>query len=291
MSREHTHPFEETAWVYALGALDGDDLIAFRAHLASGCHLCGRAIAQGEAVAGQLPLAIEPRPLPADDRERIRERLLAQTPIARMGPPPIRTPRAPRTARSRTFLSRALATMAAAAIVVLAIRVSTITRARDAARQRIVEVESHVAALQGMIAGQVSELSDLRRKLAEQVRRVAFLEDPATRTVDLRGKPPAEGARGRIFWTEVEGTGRLVAQGLPRLEAGKIYALWVMDTRGLPSASPAGLFRADTSGRGTLTVAPPKDFGRVQVFAVTIEPEAGVPKPTGPIALIGYLDA
>ncbi len=189
--------------------------------------------------------------------------------------------------RRRELFAWTLVTAAAAAILVLAIRVSTVGRERDAALRRIAELQSGVAALQGMIAREIAEVSDLRRKLAEQTRLVAFLEDPAARTVDLRGKAPAEGARARVLWNEAEQTGRLVARGLPVLEPGKIYELWVMDEAGLPSAAPAGLFRADAAGRGTLSVAPPKDFERVKAFAVTIEPEAGVPKPTGPVVFMG----
>jgi len=39
-------PYGEMASAYALGALDGEDLAGFRAHLAEGCAHCARALAE-----------------------------------------------------------------------------------------------------------------------------------------------------------------------------------------------------------------------------------------------------
>ena len=62
--------------------------------------------------------------------------------------------------------------------------------------------------------------------------------------------------------------------------AGKVYELWTISA-GQPR--PAGVFTVDASGRATHPVAPTR--APVDVFAVTLEPEGGVPAPTGPIVL------
>jgi anti-sigma-K factor RskA len=98
--------------------------------------------------------------------------------------------------------------------------------------------------------------------------------------VALGGLPAAPAASGRVIWHDKTG-GRLYVSGLPPLPAGKTYELWTIAGA---APRPAGTFEVDQSGRGSRAVAPPDD-GPVKVFAVTLEPEGGVPAPTGPMVL------
>jgi anti-sigma-K factor RskA len=70
--------------------------------------------------------------------------------------------------------------------------------------------------------------------------------------------------------------------GLPAAPAGSAYEMW---TIGDGAPQPAGLFKVDASGRGTHRIAAVEDGKPVKVFAITLEPEAGVPAPTGPMML------
>ena len=115
-------------------------------------------------------------------------------------------------------------------------------------------------------------------------RRLAILRDPATQIVALSGLEPSPTARARMLWHEKAG-GLLVAAGLPPAPAGKAYQLWAIAGKDAPV--PAGVFKVDPGGTGSLRVAPLAGVGRVDVFAVTLEPEAGVPAPTGPMYLAG----
>jgi anti-sigma-K factor RskA len=287
VSPKQPHPFEEEAWLYALGVLDDENLAFFREHLASGCDACTRTIAEAEAAVAKIPLANEPRPLPSSARARIQERVLANSPVARAGPPPIRRrqPPRPRKRRAWTFIAAAVLL-----IGVLIIWLNKVRSERDAAMGQAADLKSRVAALQGTIARQVTEMSGFRRKLTEQTRLSELLGDPSLRIVELRARVGAEGARTRVFWSEAKRTGRFFAQGLPRLGPGKSYALWVMGEAGLSSAEPAGSFQTDEAGRASLSVVPPRHIAQVKAFAVTVEPEAGAPKePTGPIVLIGWV--
>jgi len=63
---------------------------------------------------------------------------------------------------------------------------------------------------------------------------------------------------------------------------GKAYELW---TIGEGAPRPAGLVPVHASGRGSLRVEPMPGGEPVKVFAVTIEPAAGAPAPTGPMIL------
>jgi anti-sigma-K factor RskA len=115
----------------------------------------------------------------------------------------------------------------------------------------------------------------VRETVAQRERLHDLLRDPATRVIDLRGAQ----ASGRAVWNEAKG-GLLVVSSLPPAPAGKAYAAWTI-TGGTPR--PAGQFQVDARGRAAHRV---DATGRtVDAFAVTLEPEAGAPAPTGPIVL------
>ena len=105
-----------------------------------------------------------------------------------------------------------------------------------------------------------------------------LLRDPGTRVVAMQGTGPSPQAVGRVVWHETHG-GHVFVANLPAPPAGRIYELWAI-TGGTPR--PAGLFAPDASGKARHTVAP---VGKVDLFAVTLEPAGGVPAPTGPIVL------
>lgn len=98
----------------------------------------------------------------------------------------------------------------------------------------------------------------------------------------LAGLKPSPGAWGRIWWDRDAG-GTFVAGGLPIPPPGKTYQLWVI-AGGKPVS--AGVFTVDPrSGVARVRVAPlsaPAD-----TFAVTIEPEGGLPQPSGEMYLAG----
>jgi hypothetical protein len=119
----------------------------------------------------------------------------------------------------------------------------------------------------------------LREQVAQYRGAVELLRDPATRVVDLQGAGPSPEATGRMIWHEQAG-GQLFVANLPPAPAGQAYELW---TLGGAAPQPAGLFQVDASGRATHRVQATGVPGAT--FAVTLEPAAGVPAPTGPIVL------
>jgi len=102
--------------------------------------------------------------------------------------------------------------------------------------------------------------------------------------VDLAGQEAAPGASGRAFWSRSNGV-VFTATGLPALPKGKVYQLWVV-TRAAPLS--AGLLTPDGSGRVAAVADMPPGVEPVAV-AVTIEPEGGVPSPTGARYLVGLV--
>lgn len=97
---------------------------------------------------------------------------------------------------------------------------------------------------------------------------------------ELRGSTALPGASARLFLAD-DGRGLLLANGLPPLAPGRVYALWTLDAGG---ANPAGVFRPDDAGRGRLELDD-LELGPDAALAVTEEPGPGVDRPTGLVLL------
>jgi anti-sigma-K factor RskA len=74
MASEHEY-WQEQSEIYALGALDGQELREFEAHLASGCALCAASLRETRAALDLLPRSLEPMPPAAAVKARILSQL------------------------------------------------------------------------------------------------------------------------------------------------------------------------------------------------------------------------
>src|SRR5262249_23806525 len=121
----------------------------------------------------------------------------------------------------------------------------------------------------------------LREQVAVYRNAVDLLRDPQAQVVTLRGLGPSPTATGRVIWHPANG-GYVFVANLPSAPPGKAYELW---TIGDAAPQPAGLFQVDASGRAAHRIAPVESGKPVKVFAVTLETEAGVQQPPGPLVL------
>lgn len=251
-----THePFETLAAVYAVGALDGDDLAQFEAHL-PGCPACQAAVREAHDTLARAVMSAPPQiPPPA-----VREALVSRVGRARAS-------------GRRGWLAWAAATAVAAGAA------AAFTGAYVAVRYeaRLGLMARETTAVKERLARNEAAL---REQVALYRGAVELLRDPATRVVELRGQGPSPAASGRMIWNDAGG-GHLFVTGLPPAPAGKTYELWTIAGK---TPRPAGLFAVDAGGRGAHRVE--AAAGPAQVFAVTLEPEGGTPAPTGPIVLV-----
>jgi anti-sigma-K factor RskA len=249
MSADH-EALAELAAVHALGALEGEDLARFRAHLETGCPECSRALGDWRAALVLL----------AQDLREPPPRRLRSAIMARIAPHPGRPP-----TRARFWIGLRWAASVAVAAGLLAVIASAFVAVRYEAR-----------------TGQLArEIATLHERMRQEDLLGRLLRDPATRVVPLAGLEVSPGAQGRIVWHERQG-GVLFATNLPPVPRDKAYELWII-TEGQPL--PAGVFNVDVGGHGRLTVAPLPEGLQADRFAVTLEPSAGVAAPTGPMYL------
>jgi anti-sigma-K factor RskA len=255
---------------YALGALTRDERRSVEAHLVE----CDECAAEVRAL---MPVAVAlGRIVPQHDPPvALKRRVLDSVYGAGQRLPSIydRPVAAKRMAAWPAWL-------AAAAAVVAAVGLGLYVRVLQ---DRIVRLEEGLRLAEARAASTGTALVAARESANEAQMRVAILSAPDVARVDLAGQTPAPRATARAYWSRSRGL-MFTANDLPPLPAGKVYQLWVV-TADAPVS--AGLLRPDSGGRASITVATPQDLATPVAMAVTIEPEGGVPAPTGEKYLIG----
>jgi anti-sigma-K factor RskA len=251
----------EQADVYALDALDGEERGRFEAHLAAGCETCEHHLRESREALALLPRALTAVAPPT----AVRTRVLAE--IARERPAVGSVEPIPAPTRGRWMWWGGWVGVAAAAGLLLIVN------------QKLTETETELERLRG-------RLTTLQEELAQREETLRFLSDPAVRYVSLAGLRASPGASAWLLWNPASRTGLLLTRGLPPAPPDRAYELWALAGA---EPVPAGVFTVDQSGRALLRVAPLPERRTFDKFAVTLEPAGGVPKPTGPMHLLGAL--
>lgn len=222
------------------------------------CAACRERLDGYSAVAAHLPLAV-PEAVPSPE---LRERLLASAAagrVPRTAPPDPVTP-APRRVNWRRLLASGLSLGLALA---LGFGVSR---------------ELAVRGLQDQLGAQQAQTQLNGRTVI-----AAFGNDDALE-VTLGPGPAAPAATGRVFISPGEPAVAVYARGLPQLEAGQQYQVWVETDAGVISA---GVLPVNAEGRGWRPLRPAAPLQAVTRVFVTAAPVGGSVQPVGEVYLDG----
>ena len=269
--------WRDEAALYALGALAGKERDAFEAHLAT-CAECAAEVRALDGVVTALPYATPLVDAPASLRARVLT--AAGAPQASSRSTVTQMPAHTHISVERAHISVNVAWLAAAALLVVSVALGAYA----------VNLRQRVGGLEGQLREAVNRLDLTEQRLAEATRaaeraqmRMAVLTSPDLKQVSLKGQPVAPRAAGRAFWSRSNGL-LFAANDLPPLPAGRTYQLWFL-TPGAPVS--AGLIKPDQNGRIAAAFDTPPGTPDPTGLAVSIEPEGGVPAPTGAIYLAG----
>ena len=240
---------------YVLGALTPAERQAFEAHLAE----CARCAAEVRGFAPVVAALAHLAP-PAEVAAPVRARLLATL-----------------SKRSPSYFSW----LAAAASVVLAVALGGYAAQL---RGRVTGLESRLRDATVRAEASERQVADVRRTAFEAQSQVAVLAAPDLARIDLAGQAAAPNASARAFWSRSRGL-VFTASNLPAPPPGRAYQLWVLTAQ--PAPISAGMLTPDANGRVNARFDMSVDLPRPVAMAVTLEPEGGVPAPTGDKYLVG----
>jgi hypothetical protein len=120
-------------------------------------------------------------------------------------------------------------------------------------------------------------------KSNEEIARI--FSSPSAKMASLNGTDMAKDAYAMVFVEPDTRRGFFYANNLPSLPSGKTYQLWVITDKPVS----AGVFTLDRGRKGRVMLQNMPEVGKIQKFAVSMEPAGGRPQPTGSIYLTGGL--
>jgi anti-sigma-K factor RskA len=275
MNPMNGHPTRDEDFdLYALGALEGDEKLAIESHI-SACADCASKLAEAR---GRISLLAFAAPQ-ADPSPSIKERLMAQVHASRANESatprsdaasfaPARSPRVAEPA-STGFFGRWWAAVLVPVGAALAI-------AAVALWHRNVQLDRQLADLHSTIQQQQAQLDEAHH-LAD------LFESKDTITVALAPQPGIPPSSAHVMYNAK--MGMLMYDGiLNPTPADKSYELWLVPTTGDPIN--AGVFNPIEGKTNHWMMKLPPGISP-KAFAVTLEPAGGMPRPTGPMVLVG----
>ena len=247
MSEHEELEMSLAAWV--LGAVTVDEADEMRLHI-DGCASCREAAGRMERAKGALPLAVDEVTPPA----RLRERVLAAAAASRGAG----AEQAPRRMEPR--------------------RPSKVTPLPPARRSRSPLFAAAAAVLLALLVGVVA--GDLLGRTA--------VPPPASAVAryTIVGSQELAGAKASVIDLKSDGVALVDFTGLPQVEAGKVYEVWLITPSG--RADPAAVFVPDSNGSKVVVVN--QSLSGYSVMAVTREVgPSGTSAPTEQPQMAGKL--
>ena len=260
------HISQDDLALYALQTLSHDESAALREHL-SGCDVCQTELARLRGDLAMVAVTADQHSLPAGARERFARSIAGEfreNPPAAKRTEPVAIDRPPKPSSAAW-----IGWIAAAAILIVAAGLGLQVNLLKA---RIRDRDSRIASL------------ETSKSRAEQIAEV--LAAPTAQRVLLTAPKTEPAPSGHVVYLPSRGALILQANNLAPVSAGKTYELWVIPADG-SAPIPAGLFRPDAAGNGSviLPLIPPGVSAKA--FGVTLEDAAGSKTPTAPILLAG----
>lgn len=283
---------KEDLSLFALGALDPNESHEVEAHLATGCDECEGEMHHWRDVVAMMALAHDDK-TPPDlklnlfervEHESVRRRPRWQSLLPLAAVLVLALVGIARETQLRSYIDK-LRRHADS----LEVERDSSRRLAGNLRQDVTDSNRKIDELTTQLAAKEKNIDELRSALAKAEEALAPLQAPGLRFVRLRQTPNNKPAEAHALLNTKGGRGVFYAFDLQPLAANKTYELWWITEKQGPIN--AGLFAPDERGLGRVEADVPRDAGAIQAVAVTIEPMQGVPKPTGPMILLGKLVA
>ncbi len=280
--------------LYAFDALEATEAEEMRQHLQSGCPACAGSLAEAQAVASSLPLALDPVTPPPQAKARLMQRIeMAQMSVPILAPLPKPENRPENREASRpqgdSLPLRLFRLFVPAAVAAGLAIIAT----HAVMNQKLTDLQQHAAALEHeeqtlltTTLNQGQQLALLKSRFHSQTQVVELLQSPDLKLVHLDPTKLQPHAVANLLWDQKQQQWAIVTFGMTPAAPGETYELWFVPVTGAPVA--AGTFDVDSSGNGSLCVAIPPGIGPLKMAAVTNE-KGRVEQPRGSFQVAGSL--
>lgn len=268
MKPEERHKNLELCIPYVFGRLNPGNRKQFETHLATGCSVCIKDVAELHEAMALMPLLLKQQEPPPQVKQRLMSRLSAgkrigpedrkpaeQQPASLMVPP----------GSKRPWVTYVFTTLSILIILALALYVNDLV---------------------GTIGKQERRCNELQTELQHQGEILAILQWEQLEVVAMKGLEPSPAAYGKILWDPGKKSLLLQASNLPVAPVERDYQLW--ETKGGRSMS-LGVF-AISNDQEKLNCFKSLDAAvgqklEAEAFFVTLEAKGGAQQPTGPTYL------
>lgn len=260
----HKDKYQEELTLYSLGLLKGYELRILEEHLGTGCEICLQALRENEMVLSSLPYSLDNSPLPPELENKIFTKIEEQESTHAVSE---------KTGSVKTSFWKSISPMwlnvgsAVAVGLLLILFVNNLS-------------------LRNEIADQNRSLESLQASLEKDTGMMDFMLDPNVETVQLAGAMANVEASGKLMWDKDTQGALLLVSEIPALKQGMEYQVWCVE-KGKPVS--LGTFTVNKKGQSMMEIdSMPRPSKDMQVL-VTLEPEGGMPHPTGATYLVGAL--
>ena len=255
---------EELLPFYALDALTEEEKELVESYLAK--HPEARAQVQDlKSGASAVPYAVAPVEPPRHVKEALMSRVAADVRARERATAPAEPAR-----RGLGFenIFRALSLGAAAVAVIWAFVLNA----------QVARLQEEISALNDQVAAQSQSIDQIITNLPPSNQ-----SDVITVSLESTGEQPR--ALGQLIADPNDRSAVLVISGLPPLEAGQTYQVWLIGN----APVSAGLLTVDENGQSVLIVTSEEAIGSFNSLGISIEPEGGSEQPTGEIVVLSEL--
>jgi anti-sigma-K factor RskA len=152
----------------------------------------------------------------------------------------------------------------------------------DSAKAELNARQARVAELSDQLAAATDQAATLRERLQAEGDLAQF---KIATLASMAGNSPE--ALAVAVWNPATQQGVLRVEKLPALASDKDYQVWLIDPA-YPNPVDGGVFTVDPgTGHARVNFKPNQRVNNAAKFAVSLERKGGVPKPEGPIVLLG----
>lgn len=275
--------FEELCAGYVLQALTADERKEFEQMLTDATEEQQRLYQELQSIANQLAFTVEKSEPSGSLKERLMARVRGEsgedeqrssTPVSTIDEEHAKEKEDEATFSWTTF-------SAAASFALLIVSLSLLFYSFN--------LSSKINDKESVIADQQAEITELENELRQKEEMLAILESRDVDMVLMSGLEVNPEGYGKIIWDTQNRQALLQVSNLPAVPTDKDYQLWIIRNNEPVSA---GVFAVNDTTDNFFKIeemADPEE-GSANAFAITMEPNGGMPQPTGDMYLLGNMN-